>query len=168
MKFKSNLNLLSYVFVKNYLFSNLIFFWQLFMYTLPWKHYLIATHALSPSVLFLCFVATHPSSFFMPYLSSHTYTHSFFPFLPYLPYHTLTKFPLFFPHLFFFFYHVITHTRSLSPIVGGWVMGHNGPKLVPTSMLGKYIDVPMLGECNQQNPNTQIGTSPYIKKPTNV
>jgi hypothetical protein len=33
-------------------------------------------------------------------------------------------------------------------------------------MLGKYIDVPMLGECNQRNPNTQIGISPCIKKPT--
>ncbi len=49
----------------------------------------IGTHALSLSPSFLSCCNTHHFSFFMPYLTSHAYTHTF-PFLSCMSYHTLT------------------------------------------------------------------------------
>ncbi len=129
------------------------------------SHYPIATHIFSFYPFFLSCNHTPLLLFLCPtYPPTHTHIPSFH-FLPYLSYHTFTKFPLlFFIHPFFFFYHVFTRTLLFSH--HSWVMGHNGPKLILKSMLGKYIDVPMLSECNQWNPNTLIGTRPCIKKLT--
>jgi hypothetical protein len=58
------------------------------------------THFLSPFFMSCC--KTHPLSFFLLYLSSHTYTHTpSFPFLFCLSYHTLT--PSFLISTFFSF-----------------------------------------------------------------